>query len=82
MSFFAGYEKNAEECKEFITKAFADFQSLISLEITLDARIHSRLIGQRGKNIRKVQSVKFSARLKEFPLKMCFYFEDYGPVRR
>jgi predicted PilT family ATPase len=49
-----GYEKNAEECKEFITKAFADFQSLISLEITLDARIHSRLIGQRGKNIRKI----------------------------
>lgn len=49
-----GYEKNATECKEDIERMVADLQSMYTQEFALDARVHPRIIGQRGKNIRKV----------------------------
>jgi len=49
-----GYENKAVECKEEIERMIGDYTSLFTQEITLDCRIHSRLIGQKGKNIRKI----------------------------
>jgi hypothetical protein len=49
-----GYEANANKCKEYIEQMISDLQSLFVQEITLDCRIHPRLIGQKGRNIRKI----------------------------
>lgn len=49
-----GYEKDALACKEEIERMVKEIQSQFTQETTLDARIHNRLIGPKGKNIRKV----------------------------
>lgn len=51
-----GYEKNAEACKQEIEEIIHKIQSLFTQEITLDARVHSRLIGPKGRTVRKVCS--------------------------
>uniref|UniRef100_A0A183IEE5 Vigilin n=1 Tax=Soboliphyme baturini TaxID=241478 RepID=A0A183IEE5_9BILA len=47
-------DDEADECKEEIDKMVEDEASLFTQEITLDCRIHNRLIGQKGKNIKKI----------------------------
>uniref|UniRef100_A0A5S6Q752 K Homology domain-containing protein n=1 Tax=Trichuris muris TaxID=70415 RepID=A0A5S6Q752_TRIMR len=60
-----GYEKNANECKAEIEEMVNEFKSLITQPIALDCRVHSRLIGQRGKNIRRIME-KYNVEIR-FP---------------
>jgi polyribonucleotide nucleotidyltransferase len=50
----SGYEADAEKCKAEIEKIVEDIRSQFVQEITIDARIHNRLIGKRGATIRKM----------------------------
>jgi hypothetical protein len=50
-----GYETNANACKDEIVQLIQDLESMFSQEMHLDPRFHPRLIGQRGRNLRKVQ---------------------------
>ncbi|XP_065187615.1 vigilin-like [Sycon ciliatum] len=61
-----GYEENCITAKEEIDRIVGDYESQVSETIDVDPRCHSRLIGQRGRSIRKVMDdfaveVKFPA---------------------
>eukprot|EP00081_Caenorhabditis_elegans_P004496 NP_001129807.1 ViGiLN homolog [Caenorhabditis elegans] len=49
-----GYEEKANECAAAIEEMISELRSMFTQEISLDARYHPRLIGQRGKNLKKV----------------------------
>ena len=49
-----GYEDQANAAKEDILKIVGDLEDMISEEVKIDHRIHSRLIGSRGRAIRKI----------------------------
>lgn len=49
-----GYEADTEKCRDHLLSMINDLESLFRQEITLDARIHSRLIGQRGRTLKKI----------------------------
>lgn len=49
-----GYEEQANQAKEAILKMVRDLDDMVKQDLTIDHRIHSRLIGRRGKNIREV----------------------------
>jgi len=50
----SGYEENAIRAKEDILAIVRNLDDLVREEIEIDARVHSRLIGGRGRNIRKI----------------------------
>lgn len=49
-----GYEENCYRAKEDIFKIVRELDDLVREEIEIDSRVHSRLIGGRGRNIRKI----------------------------
>ncbi|KAL7990812.1 hypothetical protein Chor_014242 [Crotalus horridus] len=49
-----GYEKNTESARDAIMKIVGELEQMISEDITLDHRVHARIIGARGKAIRKI----------------------------
>lgn len=49
-----GYEDNTHLAKEDIMKIVNELSDMVREEVTIDARVHSRLIGTRGRNIRKI----------------------------
>ncbi|XP_051968611.1 vigilin-like isoform X1 [Xyrauchen texanus] len=49
-----GYEKNANEARAAIEQLVAVLQEMVSEDIRLDRRVHARIIGARGKTIRKL----------------------------
>lgn len=49
-----GYERNVEEAKAAIEQMVAELQEMVSEDIRLDHRVHARIIGARGKAIRKI----------------------------
>ncbi|XP_041066757.1 high density lipoprotein binding protein a isoform X2 [Carcharodon carcharias] len=49
-----GYEKNTETAKEAIMKIVSELEEMISEDITLNHKVHARIIGARGKAIRKI----------------------------
>ncbi|XP_060690992.1 high density lipoprotein binding protein a [Hemiscyllium ocellatum] len=49
-----GYEKNTESAKEAIMKIVSELEEMISEDITLNHKVHARIIGARGKAIRKI----------------------------
>ncbi|VBB30290.1 unnamed protein product [Acanthocheilonema viteae] len=49
-----GYEANCKACKEEMEAIIGEVQSLFTQEIFLDATFHPRLIGQKGRNLKKV----------------------------
>lgn len=49
-----GYEDDAHKAKEYILKLVQDLKDLTTEEVEVDNRIHSRLIGTRGKNIKRL----------------------------
>ncbi|KAJ8978692.1 hypothetical protein NQ317_004220 [Molorchus minor] len=49
-----GYEENAHRAKDDIMKIVNELEDLYKEEISIDARVHSRLIGARGRSIRKI----------------------------
>ncbi|XP_041034797.1 vigilin isoform X3 [Carcharodon carcharias] len=54
MITITGYERNAESAKDAIMKIVADLEEMVSEDINLDHRVHARIIGGRGKAIRKI----------------------------
>jgi exosome complex RNA-binding protein Rrp4/ribosomal protein S3 len=50
-----GYEENANKCRDEIEKMVEELESLVVQEISLDPRFHPRLIGSRGRNLRKLE---------------------------
>jgi len=61
----SGYEKNTEEARDAIMKIVSELEERVKEEIDIDSRVHARLIGQRGKSIRKVME-KFAVDIR-FP---------------
>ncbi|KAH0623971.1 hypothetical protein JD844_007202 [Phrynosoma platyrhinos] len=49
-----GYEKNAESARDAIMKIVGELEQMVSEDITLDHRVHARIIGARGKTIRRI----------------------------
>ncbi|XP_031707463.1 vigilin [Anarrhichthys ocellatus] len=49
-----GYERNAEEASRAIRQLVAEWQEMVSQDVHLDPRTHARIIGARGKAIRKL----------------------------
>lgn len=48
-----GYEHNCEAAKEAILKIVKDLEDQVSVEVPIDPRVHRRLIGMKGRAIRK-----------------------------
>ncbi|XP_066997687.1 vigilin [Anabrus simplex] len=60
-----GYEDDVHAAKEAIMKIVRDLDELVKEDVIIDHRVHSRLIGTRGRSIRKVMEdfsvdIKFS----------------------
>ncbi|KAG8181791.1 hypothetical protein JTE90_000083 [Oedothorax gibbosus] len=49
-----GYEKNVLEAQEHILKLVQEQENMYKEEVTIDNRIHSRIIGSRGRNVRQI----------------------------
>jgi len=49
-----GYESNATAARDAIQGIVDELEEMISEDITLDSRVHARIIGGRGKGIRKI----------------------------
>lgn len=49
-----GYEENTHRAKEDIMKIVNELNEMIKEEVSIDSRVHSRLIGARGRSIRKI----------------------------
>lgn len=49
-----GYERNVEEARQTIQQLVAELQEMVSQDVHLDPRTHARIIGARGKAIRKL----------------------------
>ena len=64
---FVGYEEQAELAKEHILKIVQDLDNFDKLDLPIDSRLHSRLIGKRGYNIRQVME-QFKVEIR-FPVK-------------
>lgn len=54
MITISGYEKNCEKAKEEILSITGDLEKMVKKSVNIDSRIHSRLIGARGRAIRKI----------------------------
>lgn len=50
----SGYEQNAVAARDAIQAIVDELEEMISEDITLDSRVHARIIGARGKGIRKI----------------------------
>ncbi|KAG5260912.1 hypothetical protein AALO_G00297920 [Alosa alosa] len=50
----SGYERNAEEARVAIEQLVAELEEMVSGDVQLDHRVHARIIGARGKAIRKL----------------------------
>ncbi|KAK7086534.1 hypothetical protein SK128_008145 [Halocaridina rubra] len=60
-----GYEKNVNEAKEAILAITGELDKMTKSSVEIDSRIHSRLIGTRGRAIRKIME-EFKVEIK-FP---------------
>ncbi|CAH1773087.1 unnamed protein product [Owenia fusiformis] len=49
-----GYEENAKAAEADILKIVKDLEDMYSVEVSIDSRVHRRLIGGKGRNIRKI----------------------------
>lgn len=49
-----GYEHKAIAARDAIQAIVGELEEMISEDITLDSRVHARIIGARGKGIRKI----------------------------
>uniref|UniRef100_A0A673J8B8 Vigilin n=1 Tax=Sinocyclocheilus rhinocerous TaxID=307959 RepID=A0A673J8B8_9TELE len=49
-----GYEQNAVAARDAIQAIVDELEEMISEDITLDSRVHARVIGARGKGIHKI----------------------------
>lgn len=74
-----GYEHKAIAARDAIKAIVDELEEMISEDITLDSRVHARIIGARGKGIRKIMD-EFKVRknwrkknpITELPLTACY----------
>lgn len=59
-----GYEQKAIAARDAIQAIVDELEEMISEDITLDSRVHARIIGARGKGIRKIMD-EFKVRWRE-----------------
>ncbi|CAL1268500.1 unnamed protein product [Larinioides sclopetarius] len=52
-----GYEKDTEAAKEAILKLVQEQEDMYKEEVSIDARVHSRIIGSRGRNVVKIMDM-------------------------
>lgn len=52
-----GYEKNAEAAKETILNIVREYEEMTTVECRIDHRVHPRIIGQRGRNVKKIMEM-------------------------
>lgn len=62
-----GLQENVKKCETFIRQKITDEDNKTSQEISIDNKVHSRIIGQRGRGIAKIMEkfkvdVKFNGR--------------------
>lgn len=70
----SGYERNVEEARQAIQQLVSELQEMVSQDVHLDPRTHARIIGARGKAIRKLME-EFKVRcLLVRNLKFWIYF--------
>lgn len=50
-----GYEKSCEAAKEEIMKMVREYEDMVHLDVKVDRRIHPRIIGAKGRGVRKIQ---------------------------
>ncbi|WAR14750.1 VIGLN-like protein [Mya arenaria] len=50
-----GYERNCEAARDEILRMVKDYEDQVHLEVRVDHRIHSRIIGQKGRGVRRIQ---------------------------
>lgn len=70
----SGYERNVEEARQAIQQLVAELQEMVSQDIHLDPRTHARIIGARGKAIRKL--------MEEFKVRRCDVSREKERTRR
>ncbi len=51
-----GYEESAVKAKEAIMKIVHEIESMSKVEVSVDPRVHSMIIGRRGAGIRKIMT--------------------------
>lgn len=61
-----GYEKNTEAARDAILKIVGELEQMVSEDVPLDHRVHARIIGARGKAIRKIMD-EFKVSLQAEP---------------
>ena len=49
-----GLEENAEAAKNEILKIVGQYESMVKMEVNIDAKVHSMIIGRGGKSIRNI----------------------------
>ncbi|GBN12360.1 Vigilin [Araneus ventricosus] len=52
-----GYEKDTEAAKEAILKLVQEQEDMYKEEVSIDSRVHSRIIGSRGRNVVKIMDM-------------------------
>ncbi|GBN52283.1 Vigilin, partial [Araneus ventricosus] len=52
-----GYEKDAEAVKEAILKLVQEQEDMYKEKFSIDSRVHSRIIGSRGRNVVKIMDM-------------------------
>ena len=50
-----GYEKDVEEARKAILEKVKELESMVSLELSIDPRVHPRIIGARGSAVKALQ---------------------------
>lgn len=70
----SGYERNVEEARQAIQQLVSELQEMVSQDVHLDPRTHARIIGARGKAIRKLMEEFKVRRLPVRNLKFWIYF--------
>lgn len=50
-----GLREKVEACETFLRKKIEDEESKLSQDVSIDSRVHSRIIGGQGKTLAKIQ---------------------------
>lgn len=51
----SGYEKNAKDAAAILAAKAKELASICSVEVTIDPRVHSRIIGSKGATVKRMQ---------------------------
>ena len=70
-----GYQEKADKCKAEICKIVSQLESFQTVEVEIDTRVHARLIGAKGKNLKRISDqykveIKFPGRNSSEPSKV------------